>query len=82
MAIINLSIKDSVSEETGESMVEIKMESEPAWPGPAAEDQSMTSAQALGLEFLELLTKHIGKKKKAENKINKTKKSKTVKSDD
>ena len=53
MAKVTITIEDD--DEKG--MVNIRIESDPGWPGPAAEDQSMTSAQHLGLVGMEAITK-------------------------
>lgn len=50
MAKVTLVLEDEAA-----GTVNIKMESEPAWPGPAAKDQSMTTAQLMGIRFLDWL---------------------------
>jgi hypothetical protein len=40
--------------------VNIRIESDPPWPGPAAEDQSMTCAQNLGLAIMEKMPEITG----------------------
>ena len=53
MAKVTITIED----DDVEGMINIRIESDPAWPGPAAEDQTMTAAQHLGLVGMEALAK-------------------------
>jgi len=46
--------KVTITIEDGENdRVTMQIESDPPWPGPAAEDQSMTPAQGAGLRFFD-----------------------------
>jgi hypothetical protein len=53
MAKVTITVED----DDAAGMVNIRIESEPGWPGPAAEDQTMTAAQHLGLIGMEAITK-------------------------
>lgn len=53
MAKVTITIEDGDKEDS----VTMKIESDPAWPGPAAEDQTMTPAQAAGLRFFDWMQK-------------------------
>lgn len=47
--------KVTITFEDHEGGVEVKVGSDPAWPGPAAENQSLTEAQMMGLRVVEIL---------------------------
>jgi hypothetical protein len=54
MAKVTITIEDG---DENENSVTMRIESDPAWPGPAAEDQSMTPAQSAGLRFFDWMRK-------------------------
>lgn len=47
----------TIEDDDDAGMISIRIESDPAWPGPAAEDQTMTAAQHLGLVGMEAISK-------------------------
>ncbi len=49
MAQVTITIEDD------DGGINIRCESNPPWPGPAKEDQSLTYAQSVGLDFIEHL---------------------------
>jgi len=53
MAKVTITIED----DNDAGMINVRIESDPAWPGPAAKDQTMTAAQHLGLVGMEAITK-------------------------
>lgn len=55
MAKVTITIEDLPDGKT-----DVHMESVPGWPGPAAKDQYVTEAQAIGSLFLDFLRKHMG----------------------
>lgn len=50
MAKVVISIEDNAN-----GNITFKIESEPAFPGPAAKEQTMTAAQRLGMTLLEVV---------------------------
>lgn len=65
MATVTITISDEGEEDgsEGNTTVNIKLESEPAFPGPAADDQTVTAAQNLGLNAWQAIAKMAAGKK-------------------
>jgi hypothetical protein len=63
MAKVTITISDEGEEADGKNTVTIKLESDPAFPGPAAEDQTITSAQNLGLNAWQAIAEMAAGKK-------------------
>lgn len=63
MATVTITISDEGVESDGKNTVTIKLESEPAFPGPAADDQTVTAAQNLGLNAWQAIAKMAAGKK-------------------
>lgn len=61
MAEVRLTLKDVRGRQAA-----IRVESIPPWPGPAAEDQTMTPARWMGLEFMEWLQTRHGNRERQE----------------
>lgn len=56
MAKVTVTFEDIEGQEGG---VNVRIESEPGFPGPAAEDQMLSSAQMMGLRMTEILAEEM-----------------------
>lgn len=55
MPTVTITLSDA-----GGTDVDVKFECEPGWPGPAAEDQTLSPAQQLGLEIMDKMKEITG----------------------